>query len=420
MKKYLLLVLICAGCYSTRNENDAPLVSMQVVDRNGFSETISVKERLAPFQRLDFSQPQPYQKVLRIFDKDENKRSKAILTSYHENGYLWQYLEATSGRANGIYREYYPNGTLRIQAHIIEGMADLHEKAQASWIFDEENTIFDESGHLIAEIFYQKGKLEGISKHYYSSGDIKKILPYHNDELDGEEIHYDIQGNKVAIAAYAKGKREGVSQTYFSPEKLQSDEFFENDFLMKGVYFDARGNKIGQVTNGSGIRCLYQDGYCHTSISYLNGLPDGEVCVYDEKHHLINLYNVHGQKKEGEEWEYYPSGNEQKPKLYLLWHEDRIQLVKTWYENGVLESQKEMNENKRHGMSFAWYQDSSVMYVEEYEKDKLLRGSYYKKGDKQPVSTIEKGKGTAILYDKEGKYYKKIVYENGQPMGELY
>ena len=294
MKKYVLLVLLCCGCYSAKDKEESPLVSMQVVDRNGFSETISVKERLAPYQKLDFSEPQPYQKVLRIFDKDENKRSKAILTSYHDNGYLWQYLEGLSGRANGVYREYYPSGKLRIQAYVIEGMADLHEKAQASWVFDGENTVYDEDGHLIAAIYYQRGKLEGDATHYYASGKIKKVIPYRNDEIDGEEIHYDMDGNKSVIATYVKGKREGLSLTYFSPEKLQSEEFFESDFLMKGAYFDSNGARVGEIVNGSGIRCLYKDGYYYIDISSLNGLPDGEVCVFDRKSKPYRFYNIPG------------------------------------------------------------------------------------------------------------------------------
>ncbi len=63
----LLLCLLC-GCGS-RNSSDKSdaVVSMQIIDRNGFTETISNKERISSFETTDFLTPQPYQKVLRVF-----------------------------------------------------------------------------------------------------------------------------------------------------------------------------------------------------------------------------------------------------------------------------------------------------------------------------------------------------------------
>ena len=58
------------------------------------------------------------------------------------------------------------------------------------------------------------------------------------------------------------------------------------------------------------------------------------------------------------------------------------------------------------------------MLMEDYEKDLLVNGTYYKKGDKKPVSRIEKGKGTATLYDPDGYFLKKIPYEKGLPLLE--
>ena len=58
------------------------------------------------------------------------------------------------------------------------------------------------------------------------------------------------------------------------------------------------------------------------------------------------------------------------------------------------------------------------MLMEEYDQDKLILGSYYKKGDKLPVSKVENGKGTATLFSSEGAFLKKVSYEKGQPVIE--
>ena len=62
MKRYFLLFILLAGCASKSATSD-DLVSIQILDRNGFSETISAKDRLKNYEQADFTAPQPYQKA---------------------------------------------------------------------------------------------------------------------------------------------------------------------------------------------------------------------------------------------------------------------------------------------------------------------------------------------------------------------
>jgi antitoxin component YwqK of YwqJK toxin-antitoxin module len=64
---------------------------------------------------IDYLKPQPYQKVLRVFNKRKNANDFSIITSYHSNGNLFQYLEVEKARAKGNYREWFPNGSQKIQ-----------------------------------------------------------------------------------------------------------------------------------------------------------------------------------------------------------------------------------------------------------------------------------------------------------------
>jgi antitoxin component YwqK of YwqJK toxin-antitoxin module len=80
-----------------------------------------------------------------------------------------------------------------------------------------------------------------------------------------------------------------------------------------------------------------------------------------------------------------------------------------------MESQREINNNKKQGSSFAWYKNGNLMLVEEYENDLLIKGSYYKRGDNKAVSKVESGKGVASLYTSEGIFFKKVSYEKGKP-----
>ncbi len=49
----------------------------------------------------------------------------------------------------------------------------------------------------------------------------------------------------------------------------------------------------------------------------------------------------------------------------------------------------------------------------------LQKGSYLKKGESRPVSTIENGEGTATLFDKEGHFLKRALYHKGQVIDGL-
>jgi len=105
------------------------------------------------------------------------------------------------------------------------------------------------------------------------------------------------------------------------------------------------------------------------------------------------------------------------PKLFINWENDQLQgQIKTWYPSGQVESQRELHNNKKQGTSFAWYKNGDLMLTEEYENDLLVKGAYYKKGDKKAVSKIDSGKGVAYLHTPEGIFLKKINYEKGKPL----
>jgi hypothetical protein len=47
-----------------------------------------------------------------------------------------------------------------------------------------------------------------------------------------------------------------------------------------------------------------------------------------------------------------------------------------------------------------------------------VKGSYYKKWVKTPVSKVENGSGIATLFDRDGKGIKKVTYDKGLPQKE--
>jgi antitoxin component YwqK of YwqJK toxin-antitoxin module len=417
------LLLVLSSCASHSGSKEQQLTSMQVIDRNGFSETISAKERLSRYDNIDFMQEQPYQKVLRVYGRNQSDQSTSKLTSYHPNGHIWQYLEVIDGRAHGVYKEWHESGKQKVEANVVDGSPDLTEIAQTTWLFSGKNSVWDGEGRLIAEITYEKGALHTPSLYYYPGGELKRSVPYTQGLIEGDVCTFDEKGTLLEKISYKKGAREGLATRYFTPTQLQYREEYLADRLQNASYFDLQGKLLSEIKEGKGVQSQYAGGLLVTEVEFQEGVPQGQVRHFDQNGHQTSSYSVKEGKKEGEEIEYYPKkkGSALQPKLLVSWHDDIIQgQVKTWYENGTLESQKEISANKKQGLSFAWFKNGDLMLVEEYENDQLIKGTYYKKGDKLAVSKIENGKGLATLYSAEGLFLKKVPYDKGKPALETH
>lgn len=416
---FALVLFLLYGCASrTSSDQSGSIVSMQIIDRNGFAETISNKDRLTNYQTTDFLTPQPYQKVLRVYGRNLAGQSTSRITSYHDNGLLWQYLEVVDGRAHGLYQEWFPNGRIKIEAHLIEGVADIHDLAQATWVFEGMSKVWDDQGTLIGEFFYEKGLLNSPAHYYFPNGKLQKIIPYEQGEVHGIVQVFDENTELIEEIPHVKGEKHGEATSYWKPAQLLAKETFSKGYLQNAVYYDKSGECVAEIKDGRGKLAQFKDEKLQALISYANGIPEGEVQLFFPNGDLHISYMIKEGKKDGEEWEYYLRQDSKalRPKLCLHWHDDRIEgQVKTWYSNGQMESQREINSNKKQGVSFAWYKNGDLMLVEEYENDLLIKGAYYKKGDKKAVSKIESGKGLASLYSNEGIFLKKVSYEKGKP-----
>ncbi len=418
MKKInLLIISVCLlqGCASSSAQKGPPLTHVQLIDRNGVNETISQKDRLEVYQKVNFLEAQPYQKVVRVFKRDAEGKVVSRLTTYHDNGEVFQYLEVVGGRAKGFYKEWYANGKLRIISYVMEGIGDLSPDAQTSWIFDGESRVWSPAGNLVAELFYEKGRLEKEALYYHPNGRLAKTIPYKNDIMEGEKKFYDLEGNYVGGTQYADGMRDGKSFFAGDNNISKREEEYKKGLLIFGKYWNYETNLTHEILDGNGIRPLYEDGFLHMEHEYVNGKPEGVVKTYRKSGALESIYHIIDGQKQGEELHYYQKTNE--PMLLINWHDDEIHgIVRTWYLNGKVESEKEMVVNKKQGKYLAWYEDGSLMMIEEYDNDILASGKYFKKGEEIPASRVMLGSGTATIFDSRGNFLRKTEYQKGLPI----
>jgi antitoxin component YwqK of YwqJK toxin-antitoxin module len=419
----LFLTIFCVialnGCKNAGN-NTTCLSSINIVDRNGFSETISNEDRLKQYEDVDFLKQQPYQKVLRIYGRNAQGEIKAFVTSYHPNGHPKQYLEITNNRAYGPYREWHPNGVLKLETFIIGGTADIDTAAEKTWLFNGCSRAWSEKGNLIADVSYVDGTLEGISSYYHANGNVWKLEPCHNGKIEGTYYTYLENGTLFQTAQYVAGLKTGPAIRYWSDGLISANELYNDGYLTDGQYFDLCGKQICCIENGEGFRAIFSKTCVSELHEYHKGMQEGEVKIFGNNGILISSHHVKNNLKHGEEIEYFPpehDGCALQPMLAVQWFEGKIQgIVKTWYPNGTLESKREMINNKKNGLLSGWYPDGSLMLVEEYDQGKLVRGDYFTVGERFPISQVASGKGLATLFDEKGNVAQKIIYNNGKPL----
>lgn len=412
------IVFTSASWGFTKKPKPLPLTSIHIIDRNGFAETISSKDRITQFQNTDFLKPQPYQKVLLVYGRDCLGNIRSVATTYYTNGNPKQFLEILNGRANGIYSEWHENGVSSLSSHVIGGMPDLTPAAEKSWIFHGTSSVWDEDGNLKAEICYDQGILNGLSTYYHANGSIWKCIPFEKGQIDGKVEIFRKSGELLLQICYEQGRKSGQALRYWDCARIASQEQFCHNKLIEAQYFDQQGQLIAEVTQGIGFRAIFSKNGVRELQEIQDGHIEGEVKVFDNEGLIKRIYHVKDCVKHGDETEYYskPTANGLQPKISFTWYEGKIHgLTRTWYPSGNMESQKEMSNNKKNGVLTTWYKDGNLMLIEEYEENKLVRGEYYKKGERIPTSQIIGGKGPATLYDAEGNFVQKIIYVNGKP-----
>ncbi len=395
--------------------DSSKLTSITILDRNEFSETITNPERLKQYEYVDFTSVQPYQRVLRIHQRNELGDIHAYLTTYHENGQPKQYLEIVNSRAFGAYREWHENGVIKLEAQLIGGEANVTPGSENSWIFDGPAKGWDELGNLITLIHYEKGKLQGESLYYHSNGNLWKRVVFIDGAINGTFEVFKENGELLQCTQYVNGLKHGPSTRYWAGGAIASLEEYSYDNLENSSSYSQSGERIAEVKEGNGYRAVFGRNCVAELQQYVDGKQEGEVRIFTEQGYLIKLYHIKDGEKNGEEVEYFPTRS--RPKISVNWSDGKLQgEIKTWYPNGQQESQREMSNNQKDGLLMAWYREGEVMLIEEYEAGKLMKGDYFKKGEKYPVSTVRNGKGEVTLYDSNGNLMRKITYRNSQPI----
>ena len=135
--------------------------------------------------------------------------------NYYDDGILKSEFEKNdNGQLDGIYREYYENGQLKLEC--------TYKNGQLEGIAKE----YYKNNQLSCEYNFRDGKLDGLCKEYYESGKIKEEYYCKNGEFEGTYKKYYTNGKEKSEYNYKNGKLEGTAKEY----RINGDVEVEYDY----------------------------------------------------------------------------------------------------------------------------------------------------------------------------------------------
>jgi Tol biopolymer transport system component len=123
-----------------------------------------------------------------------NKESySGVISEQYENGSpkLWKTL--VNGKAEGLWLEWYPDGTLRYKSYWKKGLG------HGRWEYYHPNGI------LQSESFYIEDIAQGIYRSYFNNGQLQSDLTYLDGKKNGIELIYDYNGTLIKRNFYENG-----------------------------------------------------------------------------------------------------------------------------------------------------------------------------------------------------------------------
>lgn len=422
----LSAAILISGCASSFER--AKLNSIHLIDQSDMVQMITEKKRLKQWDRRNFEASQPYKKIMRTFDRDDQNRQRGVINSYYPSGQLMQRLEISDGRANGEYQEWFENGQRRLQAFVLGGTPDLTPQAQSDWLFEGKCIAWDDKGNKAAFIEYRGGLREGLEQHFWQNGSLRKILPYSAGLLNGEEKQFDENGQLRVLINYKDGQRQGQAMGYWPSSMRSWFEKRDGNRLVYANYWDAKGRLLASIEAGEGWRIEFEKERVAEKQGYFNGIQKGPIEYFDEMGSLIRRAHFEQGELEGIDTEFFPlsqmvqdrSAKSPIPHLQVTWRKGILQgPVRSWFSNGQLRSYHERVDNKREGICTSYYPNGQIKLLETYASDLLQEGNYFALDNFDAVSVVKKGFGTASFFDDQGLILNRVTYQGGMPINGI-
>jgi antitoxin component YwqK of YwqJK toxin-antitoxin module len=180
----------------------------------------------------------------------------------------------TAGSQQGMWKEYHPNGKIKSEGEY------LNSKRIGEWVFYHPNGKIEQKGK-----YDKKGKAQGAWKWFYESGNILREENYRNNLQDGLMTEYS-DGEKIITTGQFV---DGLKEEKWTLELLQYRE---------------EGEYKADKRDGEWKHYYLENGKLRFKGKFIDGEPDGEQIFYYPNGKVKQVGKYVGGLKEGE-WKFY-------------------------------------------------------------------------------------------------------------------
>ena len=211
--------------------------------------------------------------VWREFDEQGN-----VLNSqtYQKGVLVGQGIVDTDGKRRGLYKEFYPDSTLRAEGVFVEG------QRSGEWKFYYHNGQVQEVGR------YNEGQPDGIWTWYYENGQKQIEEQFFKGTPNGPYKEYDSRGNTIVTGTYFDGMKNGKWTEEIGDMRTQGE--YRND------------KQVGEWVS------YYDNNKLAFKGTFNAGYPDGEHFFYYENGRLREIQKYAAGVKHGDWKKYLDTG----------------------------------------------------------------------------------------------------------------
>ena len=229
--------------------------------------------------------------------RDYTPEGEIEKSSIYKNGVMiGEGIVKEDGAREGHWKEYYPDGSLKAEGDYKD------DKPVGEWKYFYQDGKLEQKGKYSAA-----GKLTGIWKRFFNSGQLMLEEQYLNGEKDGLHTEYDESGRIIDQGEYIKGEEDG-------PWFTTSGDYFERGNYRDGLrsgkwttwFFSSKDAKIDSILRFSG--------------SFIDDNPQGKHTYYWENGKVKDEGIYVGGRKDGDWYKFNEDGT-----LFLI----------ITYKNGV-------------------------------------------------------------------------------------
>lgn len=166
------------------------------------------------------------------------KTYTGVISEQYANGSPSRWKTLVNGKTEGLWLEWYPNGTLRYRAYW------KNSEGNGKWEY------FYPNGQLRSESFYINDITQGMYKSYHENGQLKYDATFINGKKDGLEFTYDANGLLLSRKRFENGIQCIDEPLIFQEGRISvstSNEWSIN-FMPDGktMYFTRKDNNTGE------------------------------------------------------------------------------------------------------------------------------------------------------------------------------